>query len=360
MLDLLLRILAFVAGSALVVYTVLGAIRAFILPRNDVININRLTYLGIRHLFTWLTSLFNTFAQRDRIMAMYAPISLVALDIVWLLLVAVGYTSMFWAVGEGTWWHCFKISNSSLLTLGSDKAVTVAGTVASYSEATLGLLLITLLISYLPTIYQAYSRRELVVARLERRAGTPVSAPGLLTWLHRTRSLQDDGPQWEAWEGWFMELEETHTSLPILAFFRSPQSGRSWVTAIGTILDAAALRISTVDQPRDARVELCFKAGCLALNRISRYFKERAHSQPSASAEEIDSMQNPTRAEFLMAYDMLAQTNVPLVADKEAAWNKYHALRSRYTHAVEFIAKLTMAPAIKPLMPPNEDLLEID
>jgi hypothetical protein len=61
-----------------------------------------------------------------------------------------------------------------------------------------------------------------------------------------------------------------------------------------------------------------------------------------------------------MAYDMLAQTNVPLVADKEAAWNKYHALRSRYTHAVEFIAKLTMAPAIKPLMPPNEDLLEID
>ncbi|RYY13681.1 MAG: hypothetical protein EOO36_15455, partial [Cytophagaceae bacterium] len=34
--------------------------------------------------------------------------------------------------------------------------------VFSYSEATLGLLLLTLLISYLPTIYQSFSRREVV------------------------------------------------------------------------------------------------------------------------------------------------------------------------------------------------------
>jgi hypothetical protein len=360
MLDLLLRVLAFVAGSALVIYTVVGAIRAFVLPRNDVIIINKWTYLSIRRLFTGLTSLFNTFAQRDRIMAMYAPISLVALDIVWLLLVAAGYTAIYWAIGEGSWLACFKFSNSALLTLGSEKAVSTAGSILSYSEATLGLLLITLLISYLPTIYQAYSRRELVVARLERRAGTPVSAPGLLVWLHRSGSLLDHGPQWEAWEGWFMELEETHTSLPILAFFRSPQPGRSWITAMGTILDSAALVMSTVDQPRDARIELCFKAGCIALNRISRYFQERTRSVPAPYVGASDPMKDPTRDEFMRAYELLADTDIPLIADRNAAWEKFHLLRSRYSHAVEYVAKLTMAPPLNPISPQKADIEEAD
>ncbi|GAB2462347.1 hypothetical protein GCM10011375_13940 [Hymenobacter qilianensis] len=358
MLDVVLRVLAFGAGAALVVYTVMGAIRSFVLPRNDLVIINKWMYWVIRKLFTALTSLFKTFAARDRIMAMYAPVSLVALEIVWLVLVALGYTAIYWAIGEGSLIDCFKFSNSSLLTIGSEKADSLAGDILSYSEATLGLLLITLLISYLPTIYQAYSRRELVVARLERRAGTPVSALGLLVWLQRTSLLADEGPQWEQWEEWCMELEETHTSLPVLAYFRSPQPGRSWVTALGTILDTAALRISTVDKPRDARIELCFKAGCIALTRIARFFQERTRSKPAPYLGPTDPMQNPSHEEFLRAYELLSETDVPVVADKEAAWNKYHLLRSRYTHAVEYLAKLTMAPAIKPVAPHKEDVKE--
>lgn len=360
MLDLILRVLALTAGSALVIYTVLGAIRSFILPRNDLVIINKWFYLVIRKLFTAVTALFKTFAQRDRIMAMYAPVSLVVLEIVWLVLVSLGYTAIYWAIGEGSVIDCFKFSNSSLLTIGSEKAHSLAGDILSYSEATLGLLLITLLISFLPTIYQAYSRRELIVARLERRAGTPVSALGLLIWLQRTSPLEDEGPQWGQWEEWCMELEETHTSLPVLAYFRSPQPGRSWVTALGTILDTAALRISTVDKPRDVRIELCFKAGCVALARITRFFQERTRSKPASHLGPADSMQDPSREEFLRAYQLLSETDVPVVADQEAAWNKYHLLRSRYTHAVEYLAKLTMAPAIKPITPNRKDVEEAE
>ena len=35
---------------------------------------------------------------------------------------------------------------------------------------------------------------------------------------------------------------ETHTSLAVLSFFRSPNPHRSWITAAGAVLDAAALR----------------------------------------------------------------------------------------------------------------------
>ncbi|WP_133274269.1 hypothetical protein [Hymenobacter radiodurans] len=360
MLDLLLRVLAFAAGAALVIYTVMGAIRSFVLPRNDLVITNKWTYLIIRRLFSSLTSLFNTFAQRDRIMAMYAPTSLIMLEISWLLMVAVGYTGIYWGIGEGSLIECFKISNSALLTLGSDDAKSIAGSILTYSEATFGLLLLTLLISYLPTIYQAYSRRELVVARLERRAGTPMSAPVLLIWLNRTGSLLDDGPQWEAWEEWFVELEENHTSLPVLVYFRSPQSGRSWITAMGTLLDAAALIMSTVDQRRDPKIELCFKAGCVALNRVSRYFQERIRSTPEKYGGENDPMKDPQRDEFMRTYDLLAETSIPLVSDKEAAWEKYHLLRRHYSHAVEYLAKLTMAPDLKPITPQADDTKEAD
>jgi hypothetical protein len=157
-----------------------------------------------------------------------------------------------------------------------------------------------------------------------------------------------------------MELEETHTSLPVLAYFRSPQPGRSWVTALGTILDTAALRISTVDKPRDPRIELSFKAGCIAISRIARFFQERTRSQPAPYQGPTDPMQDPSHAEFIRAYKLLSETDVPLVADQEAAWNKFHLLRSRYTHAVEYLAKLTMAPAIKPISPHKEDVKEAD
>lgn len=360
MLDLPLRILAFTLGATLVLYTVLGAVRSFVLPRNELVAVNKWTYTSIRYLFGTITHFAYTYARRDRIMALYAPISLVMLPIVWLLLVGVGYTAMYWAMGEGTVEKCFEISNSALLTLGSDSPDSLVANVLTYSEATFGLLLITLLISYLPTMYQAYSRRELTVARLERRAGTPMSATVLLVWLNRTGSLLDDGPQWENWEEWFVELEENHTSLPILAFFRSPQPGRSWVTAMGIILDAAALVMSTVAVPRDSKIELCFKAGCISVNRISRYFRDRTRSEPAQDDRTGDPMHDPSREDFLAAYRMLAQTDISLQPDQEAAWKEYHLLRSRYTHAVEYMAKLTMAAELKPITPQEDDMKEAD
>ena len=77
---------------------------------------------------------------------------------------SLGYTSMFWALGEGNWKRCYELSSSSLLTLGTTRTHHTHVAVLSYSEATLGLLLLTLLISYLPTIYQSFSRREATVA----------------------------------------------------------------------------------------------------------------------------------------------------------------------------------------------------
>jgi len=341
-----LRVATGLGGVVLVITTLSAAIRSFILPRNEVVRLNVWVFQGVRLFFDVAARLANSYERRDKIMAHYAPVGLVALPVVWEALVSLGYTCLFWALGEGSWWRCYELSSSSLLTLGTHSSHHAAMAVLSYSEATLGLLLLTLLLSYLPTIYQAFSRREATVALLELRAGTPPTAACLLGWLNHDGSVHNDDLQWAAWEQWFVEIEESHTSLPILSFFRSPQPGRSWVTSCGLILDAAALLFATVDGPRPRQAELTFKAGCLALNRVYRFFNTKANTQPTgllpeANTEEFD------RAAFDEAAQTLADKGLALSPDRAAAWQQYRELRSRYATALNFLATLTMAPGNK-------------
>ncbi|GAC1377830.1 MAG: hypothetical protein NVSMB30_25470 [Hymenobacter sp.] len=345
-LFLALRVVTGLGGLVLVITTLSAAIRSFILPRNEVVLMNVGVFLGIRVLFDVAARLANSYERRDKIMAHYAPVALVALPVAWEALVSLGYTSMFWALGEGNWTRCYQLSSSSLLTLGSTNTHHLGIAVLGYSEATLGLLLLTLLLSYLPAIYQAFSRREATVALLELRAGTPPTASCLLGWLNHDGSVQNDDQQWADWERWFIEIEESHTSLPILSFFRSPQPGRSWVTSGGLILDTAALLFSVVDAPRPRQAEITFKAGCLALNRVYRFFNDKANSEPRSllPAEGDD---DPDRAYFDRACQELTDRGLTLVADRSAAWAQYLELRSRYVAALAFMARLTMAPGLK-------------
>ena len=342
-LLLALRIVTGLGGMVLVITTLSAAIRSFVLPRNEVVRLNVWVFMGIRTIFDAAAKLANSYERRDRIMAHYAPVALVALPVFWEALVSVGYTSIYWAVGEGSLWKCYNLSSSYLLTLGTTKTNHGVEAALGYSEATLGLLLLTLLLSYLPTIYQAFSRREATVALLELRAGTPPTAAALLGWLNHDGSVQNDEQQWADWERWFIEIEESHTSLPILSFFRSPQPGRSWVTASGLILDTAALLFAAVDGPQPRQAQITFKAGCLALNRVYRFFDDKAGTQPEDLLPDNEKP-DPGRLEFDHACQLLADKGLKICEDRAAAWQQYRELRSRYAIPLQFLGRLLMAP----------------
>jgi hypothetical protein len=268
---LLARVLAFLLGAGIVIATILSATRTLVLPRSAQVKLTKLVFLASRFCFTLWTHRATTYEERDRVMALYAPLTLLSLPAVWLMIVMAGYTSMFWAIGVTSWRAAFEVSGSSLLTLGFAKIGGLAATMLSFSEATIGLILVALLISYLPTMYGAFSRRELAVTMLEVRAGTPPSAIELFARYRRLDRLDQLNDLWVTWEAWFADIEETHTSLAALSFFRSPQPEHSWVTAAGAILDAAALAASTLDIPRDPQADLCIRAGYLALRRIADF-----------------------------------------------------------------------------------------
>ena len=340
-----LRVLAGVAGGWLVITTVSGAIRSFVLPRNETVRLNVFVFGGLRALFDFAAKRANTYARRDRILAHYAPVGLVALPIGWLALVGVGYTGIYLALGVKDFTKSYELSGSSLLTLGTTSEAGFAINVFSYSEATIGLLLLTLLISYLPTIYQAFSRREIVVAQVELRAGVPATAAGLVCWLGHDHDFLNDDDQWLEWEKWLVEIDESHTSLPVLAFFRSPKSGRSWVLSAGLILDAANLIFSALDVPRSRQVELTFTAGVLALNRVHRFFDHKSETKPAElrTPEELTATL-PGRAEFADAWQSFRDAGLPLRADEETAWQHYTERRLRYEPALKFLGALLVTP----------------
>jgi len=337
-LLLLPRIVIFLAGTALVARILISAVQTFVLPRGVSDRIGRTVFLSTRALFDLRTSKLESYGDRDRVMALYGPFSLLTLLLVWLSSVLVGYMAMFIAMGEnpGT---AFRISGSSLLTLGFATGNTVPESFLTFSEAGIGISLAALLVSYLPTIYSAWQRREQPVAMLETRAGSPPSAWTWIIRFHRIRGLGAFKEVWPQWELWFIDIEESQTSLSSLTFFRSPQPDRSWITAAGVVLDTAALLSAAVDVPRDPQRELCIRSGYLALRRIAGFFRIPFDADPQP-----DAPISVNRAEFDEVLDTLSNEGVPMKDDREEAWRDFSGWRVNYDAVLLALAALTMAP----------------
>lgn len=355
----LLHVFAILSGIGLVFWTLRSAIQTFVLPRGVSDPTARFVFLSIRGIFDLRASRAISYHARDRIMALYAPVALVSLTAAWLLLVIAGYTLTYWGFSIGSIEHAFLVSGSSQFTLGFVPVGTVGYSLLVFSQAGIGLLLAALLVSYLPVIYGAWSRRERAVATLAVRAGSPPTAWELMMRYYRLQGLEVDSggdgrrglgtsrvdvglPEdelWPAWEDWFLDIEESHTSLSSLVFFRSPQADRSWVNAAGVILDAAALFNSAIDVPRNPRRDLCLRAGYIALRRIAAFFRIPFDADPSPT----DPI-SISREEFNEVLSTLKAAGLALKPDTDRAWAAFSGWRVNYDSVLLQLAAFTMAP----------------
>jgi hypothetical protein len=331
-------LVVFALGALLVAGTLSAAVRAVVVPRGTPVVLTRLVFTGMRKLFDLWGKRAKTYADRDRAMALYAPLSLLSLAFVWLVLVLAGYTAMFWSVGVNPVRDAFELSGSSMLTLGFAPLSDLPTLVLGLSEAALGLSLVALLITYLPSVYATFSRREQMVALLEARAGSPPSAAELIEryaiigWLDQLHDL------WRRWEMWFVDIEESHTSLPALVFFRSPQPDRSWVTAAGAVLDTGAFVASSFPT-RQPDAEVCVRSGSLALRRIADYFAIPYDPLPQRG--------DPIavgRDEYEEMHARLVRAGVALRPATEETWLDFAGWRVNYDTVLLALAGLTMAP----------------
>ncbi len=334
-----LRVAAALVGILIAAATIYSAVETFVVPRSANDPLTRFVFRSVLAIFLLFTRRARTYEDRDRAMAFFAPTALLLLPPTWIFLIMLGFTLIFWSVGYGDLVQSLEVSGSSILTLGFVAVKTFPEYLVAFLEALIGLILIALLIAYLPTIYAAFQRREAMVNMLEVRAGSPPTAWEMIARYERIHGLHELHDLWRAWEQWFVDVEETHTSIFAVVFFRSTQPDRSWITAAGAILDAAALSRSVLDIPRDPQADLCLRAGFITLRRICDFFRIPYNANPKP-----DDPISISRAEFDRVCDMLQAQDVPLRRDRDMAWRDYAGWRVNYDVPLLALCALTMAP----------------
>ncbi len=254
-----MRLLVTVLGILLVLLVALDGFETIVLPRRVTrpIRLARLFYRIMRSGGNWIASLLHPGAWRDSFVAYMGPLSLLGLLLFWAVLFVVGYGAVMWglALPLNAALHSTSIltylylSGTTFFTLGLGDITpgSGAGRFLVVSEAALGFIFLALVISYVPVIYQAFSRRELRISLLDERAGSPPTAVELLVRNLRSGQVDELRHLLRDWEVWCADILESHLSYPILGFYRSQHEQQSWVEALTIILDTCALLLTTVD-----------------------------------------------------------------------------------------------------------------
>ena len=201
--------------------------------------------------------------------------------------------------------------------------------------------IVALQIAYLPALYQAFNRRESLVAMLDSRAGVPAWGPEVLA-RHQLVGIIDTLPDFYAsWEQWSADLAESHTTYPVMLLFRSPDPWFSWLVGLLAVLDGAAMHLALAPSTASSQSRLCLRMGFTALNRIAKVL-----------GWEVDPDPNPegpirlTFEEFAEAVTMLEDVGFPMERTAEEAWPDFRGWRVNYEEsAYRLCDRFTAPPA---------------
>jgi uncharacterized membrane protein len=333
---------ALVAGILFCLSAVLDAFQTIILPRRPT---GRLRITRVFYVLTWRP--WAAFARhvhnpkaREQMYSIYGPGSLLFLLILWATFLMVGFALIFFGLGTpftdalatNTSISQLRtdvyVSGTTLVTLGLGDVVprTVTARALLILETGTGLGLVALVIGYIPVLYGAFSHREVSVALLDARAGSPPTSSELL------RRHAFSGGQ-EAlvvllieWERWSAEILESHISYPILCYYRSQHDNQSWLSALTAILDTCALLISVVPGAASRQAQLTFAMARHALVDLGHVFhleEDEARWKDHGGPERLPP------PSFSILCDSMVEAGLRLCGDPEAP-ARLHGLRALY------------------------------
>ena len=302
---------------------VVGAYR---LAAKQVINFDRMEPLA-------------AYRRLDRLLATQAAAILLTQLAAWLIVAYVGFALLLWPFATRGVVSAFVDAGSSIFTLGFAVPAGAVPAVIVFLAAAVGLVIITLQIAYLPTLYAAFNRRETEVALLNARAGVPSWGPELLARtnyaLGTGLSTLDTMPAlYMQWERWAADVAESNTTYLPLVRFRSPRPLSSWVTALLAVLDSAAmfLALSPKAAP-EIPARLCLRGGFDCFNRVAR-----------AMGVDIPEEADPgagirlTYDEFVNAVDRLREVDFDIEREPAEAWPDFVGWRVNYEKAAYALA----------------------
>jgi hypothetical protein len=334
------RVVAAVGGVVLIVGMLSDAVATLIVTQgtSGVWRPTRIFYAA-----TWRGARSLAARLPDRggeyVLNVYPALSLLGLLVLWLAGLMIGWALIYWGInqhvaGAKDWDALVYYAGTSLVTpvFGSAHGTVVRA--LTLLETLTGVVTIALMISYLPALYGAYSRRESRLLTLDDPQGgriTPVrviavNAPGGdVEMLYRS---------FAEWELWIADVLESHVSYPMLALFRSQHPGQSWVTALGVVTDAATLTSACVEGAQVREPYFVSRRGRRAVLEISSRLHVPASALPASWLVEEN---------FELAWRQLVELGLPL-RDKAEAWADLQAWRATYGDELERLIDFLAAP----------------
>ena len=333
-------VVAFVAGLVIVLGTAGSVVRTTILPRALASRLS--VFVGRRIVFRTFLRIsyrFESYEAKDKILAFGAPMALMTLLVVWLGLFLIGYALMIWALTGGPFGTALRESGSSMLTLGLAGREHPGASALFFIAAFTGLIVIALQIAYLPTLYGAFNKREVLVTMLQSRAGAPAWGPEILARSHMVDLMDDLPGLYQEWERWAAEVMESHTTYTVLLWFRSPHPLRSWIVGLLAVLDSAALYLALCPKSAPTEARLVLRMGFTCLRSIADTLGIPYDPDPYP-----DDPIELTYEEFVGAVDRLTDVDFPSERSPEEAWPHFHGWRVNYEAIAYALADGTVAP----------------
>lgn len=229
------------------------------------------------------------------------------------------------------------------------------------AAATAGLAVMALVISLMFNLYGSFQRREVMVLTLDARAGAPPSGVALLETYARFGLLADLPATFAAWELWSAEILESHRAYPILPYFRSSHDNESWVSALGAVLDAATLMLTTVDAAAADEDEISSDDATLDATLMAQLNHARllqaqgaAHMMYGLATHTVLDLSDwfdlprgndpgVEQMEFHLARGRLARAGFAL-REAEKSWHDFSELRAVYAVPLNAMAKRFATP----------------
>ncbi len=359
-----MHLLAFPAGLLAILAVLLDAFQTVILPRRSSgkFRLTRLFFVATWKPWAWLAKRVSSLRQRETVLSIYGPISLVFLIALWAAFLVLGFGLLFYALHSPfsdplvmratlqperlrdlrrDFFSDLYVSGTTLFTLGLGDVVPHSRAVRGLIvvESGMGLAFVAVVIGYFPVLYGAFSRREVNISLLDARAGSPPSAAELVR-----RHAFEGGPDvmivlLEDWERWAAELLESHISYPLLCYFRSQHTNQSWLGALTAILDTCALMVSSVGDRTGRQAQLTFAMARHALVDLSQVFG----LEPVAPDQ--DRLPEPS---FRKLHDLLCQVGVRVARDDDSQvrLREMRALYEPYAECMSRYLNMPMPPLV--------------
>lgn len=327
-------------GAVILVSVLVDGFETVVLPRRVIrrVRLARLFYRGLWHPWAALGRVLPDGRWHDSYLGYFGPLSLLLLLSVWAVGLILGFALVHLglgsplqtpdgAVGLET---ALYLSGTTFFTLGLGDVIprSPLARFLTVSEAGIGFGFLACVISYLPVLYQAFSRREVLISLLDARAGSPPSAAELIRRQSQDQGLDALRQLLQDWEIWTAELLESHLSYPVLAYYRSQHSHQSWLAALTTMLDSSALVLAAVPGAYQHQARLTFAMARHAVVDLAQIFNVPPRRPP---ADRLPA------AVFARVHATLDAAGVPL-AEEAAAYHELVELRRLYEPYVQMLA----------------------